>query len=207
MTLGPRMDEQLRSYALSSAKTCVWRLVNGIGCERAQLSHEGNDWVLRGRIIRIAEHGPTEVDYAVFCDPKWRTRSAKISLSDRTGERSLDLTSENGTWSQNGLRLSNVEGCLDIDLEWSPSTNTLPIRRLNLSPGRSSGRITAAWVRFPELRVEPLEQSYECLTGQAYIYRSHGGAFRARISVDADKLVVDYEGLWRREEGIVRKIF
>src|SRR4051795_4159547 len=145
MTLGTQMMAGLRSDALTLSKICVWRLVNGIGCERAELTREGNDWVFRGRIIRIAEHGLTKVEYAVFCDPKWHTKTAKVSLLDSRGERSLELTNENGIWSQDGLRLSAVEGCVDVDLEWSPSTNTLPLRRLNLSPGRSSGLTAAAW--------------------------------------------------------------
>jgi hypothetical protein len=188
------------------SRTCVWRLVGGIGCERAELTREESGWQLRGHIIRLAEHGPTEVEYSIICDAEWRTKSASISLLDSRGERSLEVISENGIWSQDGLRLANLEGVVDVDLEWSPSTNTLPIRRLNLSPGRGSGPITAAWIRFPDLRVEPLEQNYDCITYHAYLYRSHGGAFRAGLTVDADKLVVDYEGIWEREEGVVRKI-
>lgn len=56
-----------------------------------------------------------------------------------------------------------IQGCVDIDLGWTPSTNTLPIRRLQLGVGTSSGPITAAWVRFPELKLEPLPQEYRNL--------------------------------------------
>jgi hypothetical protein len=38
----------------------------------------------------------------------------------------------------NGAAVSAVEGCIDIDLKYSPSTNLLPIRRLNLAIGESA---------------------------------------------------------------------
>jgi hypothetical protein len=39
------------------------------------------------------------------------------------------------------------EGCLDIDLGFSPSTNLLPIRRLTLAVGEAA-TVRAAWLPF-----------------------------------------------------------
>ena len=41
-----------------------------------------------------------------------------------------------------------VDGCRDIDLNFSPSTNVLPIRRLSLDVGDQAA-VRAAWLRFP----------------------------------------------------------
>jgi len=91
-----------------------------------------------------------------------------------------------------------IKGTVDIDLGWSPSTNTLPIRRLNLEVGQASGEVIAAWVRFPELALQPLPQEYTRLAERQYRYSSRGGAFVANLVVDDHDLVLDYEGFWQR---------
>ncbi len=106
----------------------------------------------------------------MVCDGAWHTRSATVSIREGHDRRELRITAENGRWHENGHPNENVNGCIDIDLGWSPSTNTLPIRRLRLDVGKASGTIMAAWVRFPDLKLEPLPQQY----------------------------VVEYEGLWSR---------
>jgi hypothetical protein len=92
-------------------------------------------------------------------------------------------------------------GALDIDLGWSPSTNTLPIRRLGLEIGQTSGEFIAAWVRFPDLTLQPLPQEYVRLADRQYRYSSRSGAFVANLLVDDDDLVLDYEGFWQRVEA------
>ena len=86
-----------------------------------------------------------------------------------------------------------LDGCRDVDLEISPSTNTLPIRRLQPQVGKTAPA-RAAWVRFPSLAVEPLDQTYERIGETSWRYRS--GDFEAELDVDADGLVVRYGDLW-----------
>jgi uncharacterized protein len=58
--------------------------------------------------------------------------------------------------------------------------------------------VTAAWVRFPELTIEPLPQRYIRLADRRYHYESAGGAFIAEIEVDDLGIVTTYEGGWQR---------
>ena len=46
-----------------------------------------------------------------------------------------------------------------MDLSATPSTNTLPIRRLALDVG-ASREVRAAWIRFPSCEIAPLPQRY-----------------------------------------------
>jgi hypothetical protein len=73
----------------------------------------------------------------------------------------------------------------------------LPIRRLDPAIGEAVA-LTAVWVRFPELTIEPLPQRYIRLAERRYRYESAGGAFVAEIEVDDLGLVTTYEGGWRR---------
>lgn len=173
--------------------------MKGTGSERFELLRAGLDWILRGTISVIAEEIPTEVGYEVICDDLWRTRLANVLLREKSGERSLNVVVENGRWYANGRCNETISGCTDIDLEWSPSTNTLPIRRLNLAVSERSDPIIAAWVRFPNLELQPLSQVYERVSERRYRYVSNGGAFVAGLAVDPEGIVIDYEGLWQRQ--------
>jgi hypothetical protein len=177
----------------------IWRRTNGVGLERFELLRTTNDWVLRGTIITLAEHKPAAAIYEVLCDDSWHTKRADISLRDGTGERCLRITAAGGgEWHENGKGNEAIRGCVDVDLEWSPATNTIPVRRLRLPVGQKSGVVTAAWVRFPDLTLQPLRQEYERTSERRFRYSSGGGAFVAEIVVDSEGLVLDYEGFWQR---------
>jgi hypothetical protein len=92
-----------------------------------------------------------------------------------------------------------LSDCIDVDLGCTPSTNTLPIRRLNLEIGESR-EVTAAWVRFPALSVQPLRQRYTRLGEHAYRYESGNDAytFTADLAVDDLGLVTSYPPAWQR---------
>ena len=60
----------------------------------------------------------------------------------------------------------------------------------------ASADVRAAWVRFPELAIELLEQRYTRLAAHRYLYESAGGTFRRELTVDDHGFVVDYPGLW-----------
>jgi hypothetical protein len=98
----------------------------------------------------------------------------------------------------NGRRCPEVEGCLDVDLSFSPITNLLPIRRTELAIGMNVA-VRAAWLRFPELLLAPLEQTYERLGEFQYRYESRNGAFVAVLETNEAGLVTHYPGLWQAE--------
>ena len=179
----------------------LWKLIQGIGLERFELRPSDDGWILRGVILRVHERIPVETSYSICCDARWETVSAEIRLLDDAGERRLVVDAYKGKWLANGKSLPLPIHCVDIDLGWSPSTNTLPIRRLNLSVGAEREAV-AAWVRFPELSVEPLDQQYKRLAHHAYLYSSDAGAFTAEIQVDDYGLVEEYKEGWKRMDGM-----
>jgi hypothetical protein len=99
----------------------------------------------------------------------------------------------NGRWIHNGTELPQFDDCIDIDLNFSPSTNTLPIRRLRLAVG-ASARVRAAWLRFPDFTLHVAEQSYRRIATDRYEYQN--GKFRSEISINSKGLVRDYPPVW-----------
>lgn len=160
-----------RSAAMPSSdsetviSTHMWRSLRTEGYERGELLERGKNRVLRGTILRVSENGPAEVRYKIITDQRWSTRAAQIICWDDLGQRELRIVREDNRWYANERPLPLHSDCEDVDLAWSPSTNTLPIRRLGLAIGSRSGPPTAAWIRLPELIVEPLQQTYQ-RTGQ-----------------------------------------
>jgi hypothetical protein len=89
-----------------------------------------------------------------------------------------------------------VEDTLDVDLQFSPLFNTLPVLRDGLLHGGDARVYTMAFVLVPELTVTPSRQEYTPL--EPGIVRYQSGSFSADISFDADGFVVHYPRLARR---------
>ena len=180
-------------------QTIIWRRLDEPGHEFAQLFFEDNVWRLSGTAIFAfgrPQRQPVRLDYLVMCDADWQTRSASVSgwVGDET--ISIDISvNEARRWRLNGVEVPAVEGCLDIDLSFSPSTNLLPIRRLRLNVGDEVAA-TAAWLRFPDFRLEPLAQSYRRISGPGYSYESGSREFVAQLSVNEVGFVTSYPNLW-----------
>jgi hypothetical protein len=101
--------------------------------------------------------------------------------------------------------LTGLDDAIDVDLNFSPITNTLPIRRLAPRIGATVD-VTAAWIRFPSQAVEPQPQSYTRLAQRRYRYESKSG-YVAEVDVDDLGLVVDYGDVWERvaaDDGVFR---
>jgi uncharacterized protein YdeI (YjbR/CyaY-like superfamily) len=112
-----------------------------------------------------------------------------------------------GNWTRDGEPQPHLEGAPDVDLGFTPATNTLPIRRLDLAVGES-GRVRSAWLRFPELRLEPLDQTYTREAERVYRYLAQvdGEPFTARLDTDELGRVLRYEGLWEAEPAPPAKV-
>jgi len=176
----------------------LWQWVQNPGLERFEFMRTGDEWIFRGTILTLASDAAAEARYEIVCDSLFQTRRVNIYLRNSSSERSLKIDAQNGHWFEDGRENQTVSGVVDIDLGWSPSTNTLPIKRLKLEIGETSGEFTAAWVRFPELTLQPLQQEYTRMADRQYRYSSRGGAFVANLLVDDNDLVLDYEGFWQR---------
>jgi hypothetical protein len=183
---------------LSAGRAIVWRRFDPPGHEAARLT-----LAPRPRLAGIAvfawDGAPCRLEYAIECDDRWRTRAVAVHgwIGARPVRIEISADGE-GRWLLDGVPAPAVRGALDVDLAFSPSTNTLPIRRLDLSIGAES-EVNAACLRFPELTLEPLHQRYRRTGAATYRYQSAGGRFRRDLEVDAEGLVLRYPGLWEAE--------
>jgi len=179
--------------------TILWRRMDRPGHESARLISGESEYVLSGTAVFIHESRACRLDYSITCDPQWQTRAATVT--GWIGGRVIDVTigvDVKGRWRLNGARTPAVDGCQDVDLNFSPSTNLLPIRRLSPQVGGRE-KIRAAWLRFPSFLLEPLEQVYQRTAEDVYRYESGGGVFVAWLKINKTGFVTEYPGFWRAE--------
>jgi hypothetical protein len=142
---------------------------------------------------------PCRLDYHVICDSRWQTLSARVSGWIGTETVGIDLTVDaHRRWRLNSTECPQVEGCIDLDLNFSPSTNLIPIRRLGLTVGQEA-KVRAAWLRFPDFTLESLDQLYRRRDAATYRYESAGGRFVADLRVNEAGFVTRYSRFWELE--------
>jgi uncharacterized protein len=166
-----------------------------------------------------ADPEPFRVDYRLEA-PEFVTRELELTATaegwrrhlllrhDGSGAWTADVEDEGdvagGTWDGS---LPDLSDALDIDIENSPLTNTMPILR-NGFQREGSGNFLMAFVTTPGLRVEASPQRYEHVReiedGSVVRYISRDGDFTAELEVDDEGLLIHYPRLARRVEPGLR---
>jgi uncharacterized protein len=181
----------------SLQRVVTWHNLIARGADYCALWRTRAGWLLKGTAIAVPKESAAMLTrYEVHCDDRWRTHfvEVEVTLGDQT--RALQLTVENGGKWLAQCELTELAGCVDVDLAITPATNTLPIRRLSIPVGESRD-VTAAWIKFPDLAAEPLQQRYTRLSADTYRYQTNSG-FVSEIVMDELGLVISYKDAWER---------
>jgi hypothetical protein len=191
------------------------------------------EWLTESAAVELAEDGlraigtqmgaepaPFRVDYRLEAPERFVTRELELTATSEGWRRRLLLRHDgSGGWQAEAEDSGDVPGgpwdgelpdlseARDIDIENSPLTNTMPIRRHGFHE-QGSGDFVMAFVRMPTLRVEASPQRYEHLRaadhGAVVRYLSRDGDFTAELELDRDGLLVFYPRLARRVEPHAR---
>jgi hypothetical protein len=180
----------------------MWAPWEGPGLEHLRLVTSDDGVVANSLVIGLEAGRPFRIGYEIRCDERWRVREVRVATPDSERPVLELFTDGEGHWKRRGGEsISELEGCIDVDISATPFTNTLPIRRLGLKPGDSE-ELTVTYIRVPELLVGPERQRYDGLEAQAdsglYRFEALPSGFTAELPVDGDGLVIDYPGLFRR---------
>ena len=186
--------------AVLMGKTILWRRIDLPGHEACRVFQLDGEWWLSGTAVFSSDNRPCLLSYYVVCDSTWNTRRGGVSgwLGDDVPVE-ISIEANDHHWRLNGVEVPTAHGCTDLDLNFSPSTNLIPIRRLKLDVGQHA-QINAAWLRFPTLELEPLSQIYTRLDQFTYRYSSADGSFVRELTVNEDGFVTHYPGLWEVEK-------
>jgi uncharacterized protein len=198
------------------AKALLWRRLDAPGMEHV-LIDDAVGLHARGTMT-AATPVPFACHYELYTDDAWVTARFEATVEGAGFRRVVRLERAASRWRVTASEQGNLDAtlvaaghpraglpgaedpgrlraALDVDLGYSPLTNTLPVRRLGLSPGASQP-VDVAWVLLPSLEVVPSTQTYTSLGPDRVRFTS--GSFTAEIALDADGYVTHYPGLAER---------
>ena len=164
-------------------ETILWRRLDLPGHEIATIASSADGWRLEGVAVLVESGRPCRIEYEI----RLRCAMDHAPLRDSRTRRRASREPRRAAGPDRRLvhrtasRSPALEGCDDIDLGFSPSTNLLPIRRLALPVGAQSV-VRAAWIRFPELTAEVLVADVHARERGSLRVRECGRSVQARAS-------------------------
>ena len=179
-------------------RAVVWLALEDPGAEHVILRQRPDGYRVQSRMVGVYEGRPARASYRLELDAGWRVQRlvATWFAPDSTHRLRLQRDAAGAWRDQDGPR-PDLAGCVDVDLVWTPLTNTLPIRRLGLATGEHSD-IAVAYITPPALTVAPHKQRYTRLGPDRWRFDTLDSDFTAELTVDAQRLVLDYPALFRR---------
>jgi hypothetical protein len=117
------------------------------------LSAGADSYGLAGTTLIVHDGIRVTITYRVEVASDWSTRSATIDIPALARNHRVEVP-EPGISVIDGELRTDLDGCTDIDLGWTPATNTIPIRRLGRE-GRKAATIRAAWLKGPNSTSSP----------------------------------------------------
>ncbi|GAA5513428.1 hypothetical protein Dcar01_02163 [Deinococcus carri] len=175
--------------------TVLWR---GLDPAQPRLEHlHLTPWTRAdGVVVGLKDGQPFTLAYGLEVGPDGHPTRLHLSLRDGRG---LTLCRDAaGRWTDGaGQPRPELGGCTDVDVQATPLTNTLPIRRLGLEVGEHAV-IRAAWVGVPSLEVRAVRQRYTRLAPRLYRYENLESGFAAKVEVDGAGLVKYYPEAFER---------
>lgn len=179
--------------------TAHWRALDRDGEDTCRLSRVDHGWLLVGHARFRDADGFAALDYVLRCDFDWHTLGADIAGKHGPRGISLRLECDAGQWTLNDAAQPQVTGALDVDLAFTPATNLMPLKRLMRHPG-SALKTRAAWLRYPNCDLRPLDQTYDKGTSAELVsYSAEQTGYATQLCIDPSGFVTLYPGLWEGE--------
>ena len=183
----------------SLTQTILWRRLDAPGYDACALFALIEGWRLAGTAVFALDEIPCHLSYEVLCDGLWRTRSATVRgwIGRHAVELLIDTPSPR-RWSFNGSVQDDLEGLTDVDLGFTPATNLIQLRRLDLEIGEGVDA-PVVYLEFPELALGRLDHRYDRRTQSTYDYAAPRFDYAATLEVSDVGFVTRYPGLWDLE--------
>lgn len=171
--------------------------------ESVRLQVSGKRIKANGRIVAAAtEANPAfGAYYDLQTDETGATKRLGMTVTLAERERVVSFArDEENMWlvtDHQGEHRAAYNGALDVDVEFSPFFNALPIRRLGLQEQAASVTLPVVYVNVPEMSITGDTVSYSS-TGNRGEIKVHTPIADTTVSVDDEGFIVDYPGLAER---------
>ncbi|BCP13367.1 hypothetical protein MINTM021_02760 [Mycobacterium paraintracellulare] len=181
----------------------TWRAQDVSRMESVRLQVSGKRIKANGRIVAAAtEANPAfGAYYDLLTDETGATKRLGMTVTLAERERVFSFArDEENMWlvtDHQGEHRAAYNGALDVDVEFSPFFNALPIRRLGLHEQAASVTLPVVYVNVPEMSIIADTVSYSSAGSRGEI-KVHTLIADTTVSVDDEGFIVDYPGLAER---------
>ena len=168
-----------------------WERLDVPGFDSCSLIQTDSGWRLEG-CAEFTEGGQEhKIDYSVDCAENWNTWRAEIK-----GTSNHVITRKSGQWFLDGkLQEDMAGGVTQIDFGFTPATNFIQLKQMDLKIGQSDDCVVA-WFDLGEPELSYLHQMYK-RTGEAiYEYDSPSYGYHETLTIAENGFVADYPHLW-----------
>ncbi len=177
-------------------QTVVWKRLDSEGHDACRFVKTVTGWTIEGSAFFEHAEQAVNLAYRLVCDRQWESLQASVVGWIGKTEFRMDIEREDdGSWCINGKKNNALTGLKDIDLGFTPATNTIAIRRLNLSTGNEAETV-AVWLDTGDWTVKPLRQRYRRTQNHGFDYESPQNGYLAPLVVDDFGAVTEYPELW-----------
>jgi uncharacterized protein len=205
----PEIDGRKRACSASASPRTLhsaWDRLDRIGLEVAEVEITGESIACAGTVVVEDGGRPLRLRYSIFCNASWEFLHGTLAVETAGSRRTLSIDRTGGRWHVNNVWRRDLERCRDIDIAGTPSTNSLPVRRLTWNPNESRD-LQMAFIGLPNLDVSAMTQRYSRLSDddsgmRRFQYENVSSGFRAELVVDPEGLVLSYPPSWRRTPGV-----
>lgn len=179
----------------------IWQHLDTPGWEHVRISTDHPGWDVYDSIFVREDQGQIlRGGYTLVTDKQWRTLELRLMVETSPGTMDgVHLMSEgDGRWTDaNETHIPELDGILDIAIEWTPLTTTLPINRIQMKVGEGH-QIPFAWISLPDLTINAIVLTCQ-RTDETHVHiQSPAHVTGAEVSTDERGFVVEDPGLFRR---------
>jgi hypothetical protein len=172
----------------------LWQDGEGGGYDRCALLPAVGGATLSGTAT-LADHGRgATVRYVIRVDHAWRVRDCDVRMNAPAHEARVRIVSRDpGRWTRDDVPLPELDGCVDVSLDFTPVALTPLIRRVDLPRGE---RVDADVVRLalPHLEVTRARVGIEHDARDRWLHHVDGRAYA--LHVGPQGLITEYEDAW-----------
>lgn len=178
--------------------TILWKGLTYGSLEFCEVKTEETYLRIESTLLGIHEGKEYKIHYLLVVAHDWSVIDCRIN--GRWGD-AADMNNfqhdGDGNWTVNERAIEELKGCRDIDLSFTPMTNSIPINRLRLAV-KEERILPVVYVDVFSGQIRKANQRYVRLSEFEYQYENVPNDFEAVITVDEQGIVEDYPGLFLR---------
>jgi uncharacterized protein len=174
----------------------LWNRLETPGHDACELFAVADGWRLEGVAVLSVEGEPARLDYFVEADGSWNTRRGGVSGWIGATPIGIAVARDaTGAWTRDGVVVEGLERCYDLDFGFTPATNVLQLRRLDLAEGDSAD-VPVAWLDLSDWSLGLIEQRYTRKSPTTYWYEAPRFDYSETLEVLPNGFICRYPRLW-----------